>query len=275
MNFHEGISLEERINCPECEDTRKRLYIKKVSGGYIRHCHNNNCYEGKGFVATDGRSTPSDTIRHVIHTVKTDELSTDQTVKNIQLPLDANSTIPVLGLGWLYKYYITDEEIKKYGICYSEQYRRLILPVYQDEQLIYWQGRSLKPPETSSKSCYTKDNPKYLNIRQSGAKNVFFKVTLSTIPLLVVVEDILSAIRVGRTHNSLALLGSYFPTTLLKEFSQYDKIIIYLDHDKWQTAIKAAIKFNKITGKQFVIKDHLLDPKALSPDELQTFLEDR
>jgi hypothetical protein len=257
---------EERVNCPECGDTRKRLYIKKVPGGYIRHCHNNNCYAGRGYVP-DAPQTPKETIKQIISSRNFGETSNEQVVRNIQLPRDATTKIPTIGLGWLYKYYITDEEIKKYNICYSEQYPRLILPVYSGEELIYWQGRSFKLP-------YTKDNPKYLNIRQSGAKNVFFKVEdiHYTDNTLVVVEDILSAIRVGRTHNSLALLGSYFPSIILNEFRGYENIIIYLDHDKWTTAIKASIKFNKLTGKRFIVKDHLLDPKVLSPLDLEKFL---
>jgi len=259
---------EERINCPECGDTRSRLYIKKVSGGYIRHCHNNDCYAGRGFISS-GCSTPRETISNVTHTIRQNELSTEQTVGQIYLPRDATPEIPPIGLSWLYRYYITDDEIQKYGICYSEQYHRLILPVYDNADLIYRQGRSLKLP-------YTKDNPKYLNIRQSGAKNVFFKIKypLYHPSYLVVVEDILSAIRVGRTHNSLALLGSYFPTTILNEFRDYENIIIYLDYDKRETAIKQAIRFNKLTGKRFIVKQHPFDPKVLTHVQLEEYLKD-
>ena len=273
-------ALEERINCPECGDTRNRLYIKKVQGGYVRHCHNNNCYEGRGYISDEPR-TPKETIEQVISSRNFGEDSIEQVARSIQLPYDISSDIPALGLGWLYKYYITDKEIKKYNICYSESYHRLILPVYDETGLIYWQGRSLKSP-------YTKDNPKYLNIRQSGAKNVFFKIINPTTkgclvdtkyPLyrpdcLVIVEDILSAIRVGRTHNSLALLGSYFPTTILNEFRKYRNIIIYLDYDKRETAIKAAIRFNKLIGKRFIVKQHPFDPKVLTHVQLEEYLKD-
>ena len=257
---------ERRENHEECNDHKARKYIKRVSGGEVWFCH--NC-GGKGFYP-DGVQSPTTTVRNVLASWGNGAESSEQVVKGIQLPRDASSEIPTTGLGWLYRYYIIDDEIKKYNICYSERYNRLILPVYNDEGLIYWQGRSLKQP-------FSKENPKYLNIRQSGAKNVFFKIRCKETKqpeTIVIVEDILSAIRVGRTYNSLALLGSYFPPTILNEFRNYSKILIYLDEDKWKESIKAATRFNRLTGKQFVVKRHHLDPKELCPDELKKFLEE-
>ena len=263
-------ALETRINCPRCNDTRERLYIKKVRGGFVRHCKNENCYEKDGFIP-DALTTPKETVSNVLFTKQFGSMCMEQATRKVCLPYDTSNNIPAIGLGWLYKYYITDEEIKKYNICYSESYKRLILPVYNETGLIYWQGRSLKPP-------YTKENPKYLNIRQSGAKNVFFKIKNIhyTTPTnkLVIVEDILSAIRVGRVCNSLALLGSYFPTSVIEEFKPYEKIIIYLDYDKRDTAIKQATRFNKLTGKPIQVLVNLNDPKELSPKTLESILED-
>lgn len=260
---------EERSDCPRCDDTRQRLYTKKVRGGWVRVCHNENCYANDGFIA-EGETTPTETVSNVLQVLQQSEDTQMNIVREIRLPSDyGESIIPNEGYAWLYKYGIEDEEIKSFGIAYSERYKRLILPVFNDTKLVYWQGRNLFKA--------TKDNPKYLNIRQSGAKNVFFKrccerhsdIFSNT---LVVVEDIISAIKVGRYFNSLALLGSYFPIDILNEFKDYDTIIIYLDSDKWKTSIKAAKHFNQITGKRFIVRYHEHDPKELSDEEIITFI---
>jgi ribosomal protein L37AE/L43A len=256
---------ERRENHEECGDNRARKYSRRTAKGILWFCH--NCGE-RGFSPTD-KTSPKETVRNVTQSFQFGDVSAEQFVKEIRLPSDYNqSIIPIEGRLWLDKYFITNEEISQYGIGYSERYKRLILPIFEGEKLVYWQGRNLKPP-------YTKENPKYLNIRQSGAKNIFFGINpkLCLQPNhLVVVEDILSAIRVGRTHNCLSLLGSYFPPTLIEEFKPYDIIMIYLDNDKWKDAVKAASHFHTITGKQFIIKQHLKDPKELLPDELSIFL---
>lgn len=254
---------ERRENHKECGDNKARKYTRQVSGGEVWYCH--HC-AGRGFVPNGFRS-PRETVSNIVSIRQFGNTVVEQVERCLRLPSDADRDVPTIGLGWLYKYYITDEEIKQLGICYSEKYQRLILPVYNENQeLIYWQGRSLKPP-------YTKDNPKYINVRQSGARNIFFKrYNGLSLDCLVIVEDILSAIRVGRFANSLALLGSYFPISILNEFRDYEKIIIYLDNDKYKEAIKTAIRFNKLTWKQFIVKQHQLDPKELPQDSLEDFL---
>jgi hypothetical protein len=196
-------------------------------------------------------------------------------VKEIRIPKDFNIKIDKVGLLWLMKYGILPDEISTFGIGWSDQYQRLILPVFQGERLVYWQGRTFKP--------ITKNNPKYLNIRQSGAKNVFFrrfsaftKVSTnncSDMVSLCIVEDILSAIKVGRYVDSLALLGSYLPksiTGIIK--NKYQKVILWLDKDKYKTAIKEARKINELTGIPVKVICTEKDPKEISNEQLEFYL---
>ena len=258
---------EIREDHEECGDNRARKYTRRTSNGRVWFCH--NCGE-RGF-EPDGPLSASETIRRVQSSRLLGEVL-EQSVRDIHLPSDCNvESIPVAGWAWLNKYYITQDEVLKYGIGYSERYKRLVLPVFVKDRLVYWQGRNLKAPP------YPKDNPKYLNIRASGAKNVFFRINHAReTRTLVVVEDILSAIRVGRTGtDSLALLGSYFPTLLLNLFKPYDEVLIYLDDDKWKESIKAAIRFSTLSGIRFVVKRNVKDPKELTPEALSAFLGER
>lgn len=255
--------MEHRENCPRCGDTRERLYIRRVVGGTVRHCHNNNCYQGRDAFIPDRERTPTQTIAYV-NQYLTYQGELETTVKEIRLPKDFTSVIPNVGLHWLYKYDITDEEIESFGIGWSDSYQRLILPVYQNGSLIYWQGRTFRP--------ITKDNPKYMNIRQSGCKSVFFTRTKKGSKELCVVEDILSAIKVGRYVNSLALLGSYFPSSIYPLYRHFEQIYIWLDSDKLTTAIKEARRLSATSGQQVKVVRSQLDPKEQLDTDIITSL---
>lgn len=82
-------------------------------------------------------------------------------------------------------------------------------------------------------------------------------------------EDILSAIKVGRYCDSLALLGSYLPTTLTELLKTYDTVYIWLDHDKLQTSIKAMRSFTQTTGKVIKVIDTAADPKEIPGAEIE------
>ncbi len=75
--------------------------------------------------------------------------------------------IPSSGLGWLYHNHIEDRDIKKWQIGYSPGLHRVILPVYQGDELIYWQGRFLGKPDKVK-------HPKYMNVHKQGRDNIYF-----------------------------------------------------------------------------------------------------
>jgi hypothetical protein len=140
---------------------------------------------------------------------------------------------------------------------------RVILPCFNPEgELTYWQGRSV-----SSK-------PKYLNAESERGSRWFVNTGINP-NTLVIVEDILSAIKVGRQFDSIALLGSFIPTKLLDYFSKYAIIVLWLDEDKKATAIKFAHKFRQLSGKPVHVVSTRLDPKALSDEEIYNTIYDR
>lgn len=258
---------QRRSNCPHCDDTRQRYYEKDTDGGTLFICF--NC--GKSGLKRRGHRTPAELrekYKDSMSTVLQSIIPSQQSVipsydKRVRLPYDFSYKIPSKGLAWFYKYAITDEDIKKFHFGYSEKYNRIILPIYEDEKLLYYQARTLAKP--------SKDNPKYINIRQSGAKNVFFKAFNDT-SKIVLVEDILSAVKISHVKSALALLGSYIPSSIIEVLEPFDKIVIWLDRDKLEEALSYAKKLRLYTGKQVsvIIKD--LDPKEYSIDEIKEIL---
>lgn len=154
----------------------------------------------------------------------------------ITLPKDFSRHIPSKGLQWLRKYNITDEEINRYMFGYSAKLDRLILPVFKDGVLAYWQGRDLST---------RKDAPKYINVVADKKSTCFVAHPTST-PLsktVVIVEDILSAIAVARAgFIGVSLLGSYLGNTVTKYIITLgDKFVVWLDPDKRKEASKYAL----------------------------------
>ena len=256
-----------------CTDKRERLYVRTTSNGArVWFCH--DCGSG-GTLTRNYQRTPSETVTFVQNCIKSPTGIAYE--KRLRLPFDFSKQLPIVAKAWLHKYKITKEEIDIFGFGWSEALCRLVLPVYEDDKLIYWQGRTFK-------GIHKTTNPKYLNIRQSGAKNVFFRryVGNALCPInnnnplsdiqyktLVLVEDILSAVKVGRHVDSLALLGSYLPPSLVSILITYTKIIIWLDEDKYATSVKAAIKFSQQLGISIQVVKTQLDPKECSDEVIR------
>jgi len=257
-----------RENCPICGDTKGRLYIKKIAGGILRHCHNENCYKDSPFVPNKNK-TPKEIFNNIKPFLYSDlDIAGENTVlseKEISLPYDFTLELPKEAERWLSSSGITDKEALDNMIGYSPYMNRIILPVYQDKKVVYFQGRAL--------GAISKTNPKYLNLRNTGAKDIYFKINnYSKLTSLVIVEDILSAIKIGRHCNVLALLGSYFPANIYHILKEYELVFIWLDADKYTTALKEAKRLKSITSSQIKTIYTVKDPKEYSDTVIKTIL---
>lgn len=187
-------------------------------------------------------------------------------MREVWLPWDCTSELPTKARLWLLKYHITQEEIYRYNFQYSEQYKRLILPVYKDGRLVYWTGRYF------GEEC---DQPKYLNIK-AEKNDVVFDVGPESSPYLVLVEDILSAIAVGRAgYRAFALLGCQVQDSVLESMQRQCKqatVVLWLDQDKMGTSFKKAKRL-EVLGFQTKVVVTPLDPKEYKPDQIKTFLQ--
>lgn len=242
-----------------CTDMRLRLYVKQTDRGELWHCH--NC-GASGFIPK-GNLTPTELIKYLNSLSVIPSQSGEQ--REIKLPYDFSEDLPKNALQWFYKYGLFKEDITRFHFGFSAKYNRIILPVFTDETLVYYQSRSLDKP--------TKENPKYINVRQSGAKNVFFRnFSFTEKPELVVVEDILSAVKVGKVTNSVSLLGSYMPDSFYDLCDDFNKIWIWLDRDKLRSSIKYANKLRLKTGKQVKVVVMDKDPKEYSVEEVEKII---
>lgn len=134
-------------NCKQGTDTRRRLYIKKISPGtVVAFCHNCGC---KGSART---AVPL--IRSKLVTKVGDN----------SLPKDYTLELPLYWKAFLYGMRFDDSLIAQNKIGYSPSLERLIIPIYEGETYVGWAGRSntMKPKWVYPKSV---DKARYLILK--------------------------------------------------------------------------------------------------------------
>lgn len=185
------------------------------------------------------------------------------TVKPIILPGDITTEIPEKPWEWLKQYSLTESDINKHNILWSPNEQRICFPIFDDQQnLLAWQGRYLG----------TENKPKWFS--QGDLKKIFHIIGVGQRKTLVLVEDLISAIRIGNCGvHSCCLFGSHISSDkwkLLRRLS-FQTIIIWLDKDKQLESVKFAQQ-----GREFglnvrsVITEN--DPKTYSDTEIKNIL---
>jgi len=252
------------FNHMECGDTRRRLYIKRTPKGYMFHCH--NCGpKFSGFCPTLQVLPPSESAKAAQQAV--DKKETSPVVHSLEkhYPSDFTQEISKEGMIWLLKYGITPEEITRYGIGWSANRGRVILPVYyldNDKELAMWQERAVS----------TEQHPKYKTYVMAK-EGVSPNLEIINGTSVVLVEDMLSAIKVGREYSAICLHGSHVSQSIYKKIVKYDNVFIWLDPDKYIEACGFAKAMAARGHKVYVIKSQK-DPKDYNNEDIVSFIED-
>lgn len=215
-----AIGEQTRIDHTHCDaghDTRGRLYVKRMPNLIIAFCH--NCGQ-HGVVSVDRYK-----YKHINDLLKENEYYEKDGAVEIVLPPDATLhqfDWPKEAVMWLAKYGIVEGEQVDAGICYSPSWGRVILPVYRNGQLVYWQGRAVHGQKPKYLTAKSNKKPLFiLHHHNGGCPDCAF-----------VVEDYLSAIKINRVATSVALLGTSADINDLTDaLSCYKNIGIILDPD--------------------------------------------
>lgn len=271
VNMHEVFALHPELedmedgeqvhyNHPNCEagaDTKKRLFIKRDENVWVAWCHHCN---QKGY-RKHGK------VNHI------KRRNREEVHKDLYLPADF-TTDPalchVLANAWYHKYGITNEERRHYRLGWSDKEQRAILPVWEQGELVCYQRRRLLPNDTG---------PKYTTARRVGSGNAVFNGGYGegmSGDIMVLTEDILSAIVVGRQVTTTALLGVFLPEVQVPHVLRFSpiEVLIWLDDDNpaVRTAQRQIVRrlspyaeVRKVTGMD-------RDPKELSDEAIKQLL---
>lgn len=234
----------------------KSLVITRTMDGWAWYCH--RCKQG-GVRDLSGRS-PKD----VAQFMKSLDVQPTKTVQQMRLPLDYTKEISAAGLAYLYMRGLTDADIKKWKIGYSAKYSRVIFPVYDGRNLIYFQGRTTLQ--------VARDNPKWMNVYQAGRRDVYFIANQMFSHDVVLVEDIISAIRVSHVSDTYALLSTHIPEDLVLELSKkYSTIFFWLDPDKRIKIVATARRYRAFgINARGILTDK--DPKYYTDGQIRRYI---
>lgn len=229
--------------CPKC-GSRDNLGVWEDGHKWCFGCH---------YHFPTGNNLNLDTIRTRI------SLDEHTNKNNIYLPHDFDYYIPNEPLAWLNKYGISQVEREVNRIGYSEELKFLIFPLFTESgELEAWQARDFS--NTSKSRYFTRgDVSNVLHILGHG--NV-----------LVLTEDILSAIKVARITASMPIFGSHIQNKSIVRLSRYFKsLLIWLDHDKAKEAIKASNRAKLFFDVAEVVVTEK-DPKEYTTGEIKRII---
>lgn len=261
------VGQQVRINHDNCSagvDTKERLYVKRTNDAILAYCHNCGGWGvagvNKGFIKCiqellEHEAPPKNERGELV--------LPDDIVKN-------PDAWPMQARNWVYQYGIGREEIIDNELCYSDSWGRVILPVYQDGKLVYWQGRAVGE----------KQDPKYISAKAHDKVMAWMHGSTWMSPSLlkscVIVEDLLSAIKASRYVDSVALLGtSPDIDDLTKRLENYKSVGIFLDPD--HAGQTKAIELEKrlslvFRGKVKRIISHVHQPKEMDNSALAAII---
>lgn len=143
----------------------------------------------------------------------------------VRMPRNCVDEIPLEGRLWLYKASITDSDIRKYKICYDTVLKRVVLPVYNGDKLSWFVARAIFPKQEPKYIAPSVPNPSALFL--AGHDN---KVTQHGKRVVIVTEDIISAIRVGEFFTCASILGTSASIEQLNTLKGY-VVVLWLDGD--------------------------------------------
>lgn len=172
---------------------------------------------------------------------------------------------PIQAVHWLQRYGITLEEVFDYGIIYSPSIRRIVLPVFDGNNLCSYQTRRIFADD---------EQPKYLTY--ANTKCVLVHSVLRS-DLLVICEDYLSAIKLNRVVDAFPLLGVKLQEYHLEYIldNNFKRFVVFLDDDNSQVRraqLDIKKKLDKI-GTCVIHHSAGKDPKDHTEKELQEVLD--
>jgi hypothetical protein len=161
-----------------------------------------------------------------------------------------NKTLATEAKKWLLGYGLTEVEMKQF--TYD----------YENEVLYLYASDSYRVGRTFAKAASTR----YIS---KGRKPV---LTYGTGDFCVLVEDILSAIKVGRQYAAIPMLGAKPSDDVVNALKGYESIVLWGDADKMRENIVVRNKLSERLNKPVKLCFTSLDPKEYSNLEINYYI---
>lgn len=180
------------------------------------------------------------------------------------LPDDCGTDFSEDAVKWLGKYGVSIPVAISNGIRYVARNKQLVFQVLgPDGDLLWWQARNLDANRAESRKYFNGGDP-------TDISPIYGE---STGRRLVLVEDIVSAIRVGAVCPSMPLVGSYLPRQKLVRLARlYSSLWVWLDSNKFKEA-QEIVKQVQMLGLESRAIYTELDPKCYSDEQIKEILK--
>jgi hypothetical protein len=173
---------------------------------------------------------------------------------------------PVHVVSWLAKYGITVEEAIKHGWKYGPKRDQLVF-IFKDE--------AGNISCTQARNFWEGSKRKYFNQGAAQQTLPIFRGPheRDVRPLLVIVEDAVSAAKIARQCDAMPCLGSYLPKNKQNALRLlgYEELVVWLDADKLKEAREIADQAKWLGFKTKVVYTER-DPKEYDNSEIQKLL---
>lgn len=172
--------------------------------------------------------------------------------------------LPSCAITWLRRYGITSEESTRHHFVWDDKDSSLVMPVLDGERVAFYSARYFGT-EVDHPKYITKGNKNYVKlvVPQGRKSNIF-----------VLVEDYLSAIKVGREVNAIPLFGTHASRDLLFTLLPHDPILrFWLDFDKAAEAAKQAARARQWFKDCATIVTEL-DPKEYPDEQIKSIINE-
>ena len=173
---------------------------------------------------------------------------------SLALPYDSSTELPTEALQWLYKYELTEQEIKEHGFIWSGSNGGIVMPCTTDSNSLV--GYQIRRISTEHRQRY--------EIRGNKLQMSINSLKRTAGSHLIFVEDLLSAIKVARFTPCIPLYGSILPPELLEwSLKRFNRFSLWLDPDKRKECVKQCLNYSQ---KGYDIKPIFsnVDPKECS-----------
>lgn len=188
------------------------------------------------------------------------------------LPEDLNHEFSKEAVEWLSRFHVDVPTAIRNGLEFSPSRNAIVFKL--GPQL--WQARHFSGWWFDKfGKCYTSgDVNECLYIYFIGSLVSTAGNSIPEILPLVIVEDPVSALRIGALRPSMPLLGSHLATSRLNAIARlYDGLVVWLDSDKYKEAQKIAERARLLGLSTRVIWTEL-DPKGYTDEQLMEYLND-
>ena len=188
--------------------------------------------------------------------------------RSLYLPNDVTTELPYEARDWLNQYELNRRDILKHNILWSPWWSRIIFPIFDSTGLIAWQGRYIGTEQTSYQGQKNKPAKWY----SKGDIHQIIHPIQVTNGFAILVEDIVSAIKLGNVCGAIPIFGSTLsPQMVVRLKNVVSEIKIWLDPDMRSKSIKYT-QLCSVIGLPATVVLSDKDPKEHSYIEIDKIL---